>query len=61
MNETVIKEYLRSFKRVQKYIMIKTGEHRMKQWQKEWLIYIVSLMIRNVYEVSEVRLDSEND
>ncbi len=33
----------------------------MKQWQKEWLIYIVSLMIRNVYEVSEVRLDSEND
>lgn len=61
MNETVTKEYLRSFKRVQKYIMIKTGGHRMKKWQKEWLIYIVSLIIRNVNEVSEVRLDSEND
>ncbi len=33
----------------------------MKKWQKEWLIYIVSLIIRNVNEVSEVRLDSEND
>ena len=33
----------------------------MKKWQKEWLIYIVSLIMRNVNEVSEVRLDSEND
>ena len=33
----------------------------MKKWQNEWLIYIVSLIIRNVNEVSEVRLDSEND
>ena len=33
----------------------------MKKWQKEWLMYIVSLIIRNVNEVSEVRLDSEND
>ena len=33
----------------------------MQKWQKEWLIYIVSLIIRNVNEVSEVRLDSEND
>ncbi len=33
----------------------------MKKWQKEWLICIVSLIIRNVNEVSEVRLDSEND